>query len=92
MMTRTKYRRSSETLHSEVGSDIVALNVEQGLCYGMENVTAEVWKLLEEPLTIEQLCDHLSATYDVEPATCAADISSLITTMTAEGLVEVVAD
>lgn len=84
----TLYLRSSETLHSEVGNDIVALNVEHGLCYGMENVTAEVWKLLEVPMTIDQLCEQLCSAYEVDPATCATEIASLIATMKAEGLVD----
>ena len=86
----TLYRQSGQTLHSEVGNDIVALNIERGHCYGMENVTAEVWKLLETPQTIDQLCEHLSAAYEVDPAICAADVAALIDTMTAEGLVDAV--
>lgn len=88
----TRFQQSRETLHSEVGSDIVALNVERGHCYGMENVTAEVWKLLERPLTIDQLCEALVASFDVDPATCAADVRALIETMTSEGLVDALPD
>ena len=82
------YRRAEDVLHSPIGNDIVALRVDGGRCFGMEDVTAEVWRLLEAPASIEQLCDQLIERYQVDRPTCLAEVSRLIISMVAEGLVE----
>ena len=84
----TTFQRSQQAIFSAVGSDIVALNVERGAYYGMEQVTATVWQLLSQPLSIDQLCAKLIGTYDVDPATCRADVEALLAEFEAEGLVE----
>ena len=84
----TTYQRSPEAIFSEVGGDIVALNVECGACYGMEQVTAAVWQLLADPLTLEQLCDRLVEMYEVDPATCRTDVEALLGEFEAEGIVQ----
>ena len=86
------YQRSQEAIFSEVGDDIVALHVERGTCYGMENVTSIVWQMLSEPLTLEQLCARLVEMYEVDPATCRADVAPLLAELEAEGMVQRIAD
>ena len=85
------YQRSPNAIFSDVGDDVVALHVERGFCYGMENVTADVWKLLERPTTIEAMCAALTERYDVTPDICRAEVSQLLGAMHAEGLVETLA-
>ena len=90
-MSKSLYKRSNDALFSEVGNDVVALHVERGQCYGMENVTAAVWSMLAEPTTIESICERLLERYDVEPAVCRAEVGKLMMTLQSEGLVESVA-
>ena len=59
-MSGPVYKLSGKALFTAVGSDIVALNVDDGQCYGMEKVTAAIWRLLETPMAIDEICDHLS--------------------------------
>lgn len=82
------YQRSPQALFSTIGDDVVALHVERGQAYGMQDVTATVWTMLEEPTTIEAMCDRLTDEYDVERAQCERDIGELIATFVAEGLVD----
>jgi hypothetical protein len=89
-MSSDHYRRSERALFSSVGDDIVALHVENGQCYGMENVTVSVWNLLAEPTDIPTICSHLQELYDVEPEICRADVERLISQFRTEGLVETV--
>ena len=84
----TMYQRSQEAIFSEVGEDIVALNVERGNCYGMEQVTATVWQLLSSPQTLEQICAKLVEIYDVDPQTCQTEVQTLIKDLEAEGLIQ----
>lgn len=89
-MTEPLYKLSDKSLFTSIGDDVVALNVEDGQCYGMEKVTAEVWRLLAEPTGLERICDRLVQLYEVDPAVCRADVERLIAQFRSEGLVETV--
>lgn len=83
----TIYRRTAEALFSEVGSDIVAIHVERGQCFGMEKVAADVWRLLEKPRDLEAICADLVVRYDVDPAKCHGEIGEYLDQLCQEGLV-----
>lgn len=82
------YRRTEATMSTEVGDDVVALQADRGFAYGMEAVTASVWKLLEKPRGVDAIVSSLTAEYDVDEARCRTEIAALLNQMTAEGLVE----
>lgn len=86
-----QFKRSSNALFAEVANDVVALNVQRGHSYGMENVTAAVWRLLEEPADLETICSELQRQYDVDEETCRGEVSQLMARLESEGLVEAVA-
>ena len=90
-MTGIQYQRSPEALHANVGDDVVALHVQNGHCFGMEHVTADVWRYLEQPASLDQICSRLLVEYEVDAETCHAEVRELLATMHREGLVEAVA-
>ena len=83
-----RYKRSEQALHSDVGKDVVALHIDRGHCYGMENVTADVWRLLAEPSDLDSICEQLQHRYDVTPDVCRGDIATLLAQLHREGLIE----
>ncbi len=87
-MSRPTFRRVTDTIHCEVDGDVLALNVKHGQCYGMENVTAAVWALLEQPIDLDAICEQLMVQYEVGPEECRADVSRLLDTMEQENLIE----
>lgn len=87
-MSKPLYRRVADVLHSPVGDDVVALSVHHGLCFGMEEVTAQVWRLLADPRDLDELCAALVETYDVSEVECRDQVGALLTEMTAAGLIE----
>ncbi|MBA3666259.1 MAG: PqqD family protein [Sphingomonas sp.] len=87
-MTKFTFSRSSDALFTRVGDDIVALHLKRGQCFGMENVTRDVWDLLSEPTDLERICDRLTEIYDVEPAACRTEVEKLLAQLVDEGLVD----
>ncbi|MEA1071021.1 PqqD family protein [Sphingomonas sp. LY160] len=65
--------------------------MERGACYGMENVTAEVWKTLSEPPDLAGLCDRLGSKYNVRDPQCCRNLTQLLHEMVDEGLIESIA-
>lgn len=89
-MSSELYRRSDKALFSNVAGDIVALHVENGHCYGMEEVTVAVWDILAEPSDMATICSRLQDRYNVEPDRCRNDVERLMGQLRTEGLVETV--
>lgn len=80
------FQRSGKLLWSEVGSDVVALDAEGGACFGMEEVSAEIWHMLDQPQSVRTICAALIDSYEVDEATCARDVAELLDRMVEERL------
>ena len=87
-MSSAVYKRSDGAIFAEVGGDIVALHVQRGQCYGLEKVSAEVWKMLDAPISVDAMCAELIDQYDVEPEVCRSEVERLLDQLQSEGLVE----
>lgn len=85
-MTEPFYVRNEGLMWSEVAGDVVALDPAQGLCFGMEEVSAAVWHMLAERQTLDQLCTALLAQYEVDRARCREDVQELLDQMVSQGI------
>ena len=73
----------------ELGEERVLLNVETGIYYGLDAVGARIWELIDEPRAVEDVRDVLVKEFDVDAATCEADLLALLRDLAAAGLVQV---
>jgi hypothetical protein len=80
---------ASDVLSSELGSEHVMLNLRDGTYYGLEAVGSDIWKLLQQPITVAEICRALIDTYEVEPERCREDVAKLVGELVERGLVEV---
>lgn len=87
-MSSRIFARSPQAIFTEVGDDVVALHVDRGFCYGMENVSRAVWKLLEQPSDLDTLCARLIEQFEVDPDICKKEVALLLQQMRDEGLLE----
>lgn len=85
----TVFRKTADLLESDVGEEIVALDVNQGQCYGLNAVGSRVWRLLDTPMSIHSICGALQDEYEVEPEVCHEEVSRLLIELQSEGLVEI---
>ena len=46
----TRMIRCQDLLEADVNGEIVALHIEKGQCYGLNEVGSRVWALLAEPM------------------------------------------
>ena len=68
--------------------EIVILDAKSGQYYGLDEVGATVWQLIQEPKTIQQVRDAILAEYEVEAEQCEQDLLELLHTMAEKGLIE----
>jgi len=82
-------RAAGDLLASAFGQELVILSLKDGVYYGLEDVGARIWELLQRPIRVSALRDALVAEYEVEPARCGRDLRSLLQDLAGRGLVEV---
>ena len=71
-----------------VGTEMVLLDYDRGIYYGLNPVGARVWQLLREGSTPEEIIARLTDEYDVAPATLEADVAALLRDLEAKELVD----
>jgi hypothetical protein len=80
---------AADLLFNTFDREMVILNLRDGVYYGLEDVGARLWSLLQRPITVAAIRDALVAEYDVEPARCGRDVRALLQNLAARGLIEV---
>ncbi len=85
----TRYSASPSAVGEQLGEEMAILHVESGTYFGLKGVGVDVWTLLERSPTLEEIVDHLTHEYEVDPVRCRADVASLLTRLVDAGLVKV---
>jgi hypothetical protein len=80
---------ASRQVFVEVDGEFIILNTDTGMYYGLEDVGAHLWRRLQQPTAVTDLCAAVQSDYDVEAARCQRDVAALLAHMVTEGLVEV---
>lgn len=74
-------------LETSVDGEVLALSIEKGACYGMNQVGSQIWNLLLKPTRICDICAALLKAYKVDPDTCEGQVLDLLEELRAEGLI-----
>jgi hypothetical protein len=76
-----------DVLASEVGPEVVMLSLRDGTYYGLDGVGAEIWRMLQTPVTIPRIVTALVEIYDVDANRCRSDVLTVMATLVERGLV-----
>jgi hypothetical protein len=83
--------RNGDILHASVGNETVMMSADAGEFYDLNTVAGRIWEMLEAPMTVGQLRDSLCAAFEVDAATCEADLLPFIEQLQALDIVRVAA-
>lgn len=78
-----------DVLGSELGSEVVMLSLQDGTYYGLDEVGAEIWRLIQTPMTVGHIVASLVEMYDVDAQQCRTDVIRLVAVLRDRRLVEV---
>ena len=81
--------RRGEMIETEVDGELVALHVDNGTCYGFNSTATRIWSMIEQPRRLSELTGELTREFDVDAATCEAQLRDLLDELAADGLVEI---
>lgn len=79
--------RSPAVLAAEVDGEIVMMSIEQGRYFGLDDIGSDIWKRIEQPCSFAALIDSLTADYDADRGTIAADVTALLARMAEQDVV-----
>ena len=82
----TAVTRNPKLIAADMDGDTVMMSIESGEYFGLGGVGSRVWELLEKPHTVGQLTQAICAQYEVDAATCEADIIRFLDDLLANGL------
>jgi hypothetical protein len=71
---------------------MVILNLRTGVYYGLDEVGARIWSLMQEPIRLTAIRESILAEYDVTADDCERDMLDLVAKLDAEGLIEIQGD
>jgi hypothetical protein len=87
--SRTVVVAARDQVACDLAGEVVILNPTSGTYYGLDNVGARIWGLIQRPQSVSQLREVIVAEYEVEPDRCEEDLVALLQKLVDEGLVEV---
>jgi len=88
LSAETTVRKAASHLAIEVDGEVMLMSESQGRYFGLDGIGSDIWKRLETPQTLAELCDSLAGDYTVEREIIERDVKSLLVTLQGYGLVE----
>ena len=85
--TQTVFRRKPDVISAILGAELAVLDLPGGSYLGFNATASHIWRALQDPLTLEQICTAMIAEFEVEPALCASEVESLLKKLLAAGLI-----
>jgi hypothetical protein len=85
----TVVQRSANQIACDMGGETVVLDLQSGVYYGLDEVGARVWSLIEEPKSLLAIRDIIMAEYEIDAQSCEHDILTFVERMREAGLVEI---
>ena len=81
---------SDSQTSTEVGGERVILDLDRGVYYGLNEVGARIWAMMESPVTVDEIVTALLDEFeDVSRAECRDDVVNLLEEMEEQKLIRV---
>ncbi|MCM3161723.1 lasso peptide biosynthesis PqqD family chaperone [Metabacillus litoralis] len=75
---------------SDMAGEKVMLSVEKGKYFNLGEVGGEIWSLIEEKKTVNQLVSELVEQYDVEFDKCKSQVLTFLEVLREEELIQII--
>lgn len=79
-----------EQTSCDFDGEAVVLNLRSEQYYGLNDVAARIWALIQRPTTVGDIRETILAEFDVAADRLDRDLAAWLTEMAKEGLVEII--
>ncbi len=80
---------TKDQVSADLSGEAAILNLKSGMYFGLNTVGASIWKLIQEPRSVNEINDALVQEYDVDPDQCEKDLLALLEELLSKELIEV---
>jgi hypothetical protein len=80
---------SKSQTYSELLGEIVILELESGVYYGLNETGSRIWSLIQQSKTVAEIRNTLLAEYEIDSESCTRYVVDLIEDLNAKNLVVV---
>ncbi len=88
---KSRVRVHEDVLFQELQGEVVLLNLNSGMYFGLDPVGARMWQLIVEKEELEAVARSIVEDFEVGEAQCAADLLALVEKLESRGLVTIAA-
>jgi hypothetical protein len=78
-----------DQLSTQLGHEVVILGLRDSVYYGLADVGARIWELLQTRRTINEIVRILVTEYDVTPDKAEGDLQTLLRDLHERGLIAI---
>jgi hypothetical protein len=80
---------TTDQLSTRLGDEIVILGLRDSVYFGLSDVGARIWDLIQTPRTFSEILNSVVAEYDVTAADAADGLERLLRELETRGLVAI---
>ncbi len=79
-------QRHPDVIGAEAGEDVVMVSIANGKYYAVADVAKEIWRSIQQPITVAALVEELMKKYNVSREECERDTVSFLRHLLSEHL------
>ncbi|MBN1271428.1 MAG: lasso peptide biosynthesis PqqD family chaperone [Candidatus Aminicenantes bacterium] len=79
--------RTNEIVASDIDKDTVMMSIKNGKYYGLNDIGSRIWELLENPISVLNLCRILTKEFEVKENQCHIDVIEFLNILRDEKLI-----
>lgn len=83
----TPIHRNPDLIATDMDGDTVMMSIDSGEYFGVGGVGPRVWELLEQTTDVRAIVQAIRSEYDVDEASCQADMLQFVATLMEHDLV-----
>ena len=80
---------AKDQVSSDLGGEVAILDLTGGVYYGLDEVGARIWELIQEPIVVDQIQATLVEEYAADRTRIRRDVLAFLQRLADEELVEV---
>lgn len=74
---------------ARIGDEVAMLHTERGRYYSLNATGSAIWRRLERPAQVAEICESLQHEFEVDRVTCEDETLEILRSLLAEGLITI---
>jgi hypothetical protein len=80
-------KRNSDLMTTEIDGELVLLSIENGKYYSLNGIGTKIWKLIENPIPVLEVCRKLMSEFEVDSKRCEYEVQAFLSELISASLV-----